>query len=99
MTTLRCPVCRAENREGPTCRRCRADLSLLFALEDRRRQLLAAACVLAGRGDGEGALAAAAGADALRHDGDSQRALAMGHLLRGDFAEAWRCYQARQQRS
>ena len=33
---LRCPVCKAENAQGPNCRRCKADLSLLFALEDRR---------------------------------------------------------------
>jgi hypothetical protein len=34
--TLRCPVCRAENASGPVCRRCRADLSLLAAIEARR---------------------------------------------------------------
>ena len=27
---MRCPVCRADNTEGPQCRRCRADLSPLF---------------------------------------------------------------------
>ncbi len=32
---LPCPCCRAAN-ETPTCRRCQADLSLLFALEARR---------------------------------------------------------------
>ena len=30
---IRCPVCKAENSQGPTCRRCKADLSLLFRLE------------------------------------------------------------------
>ena len=34
---MRCPVCRAENTEETTCRRCRADLSLLAALEQARR--------------------------------------------------------------
>lgn len=54
---MRCPVCRAENDRGPNCRRCRADLSLLFALEKQRRFQ------------------------------------AIEHLLRRDFAGAWRYYQ------
>jgi hypothetical protein len=32
---LCCPACRAENTFGPQCRRCRADLSLLAAVEAR----------------------------------------------------------------
>jgi hypothetical protein len=38
-----CPVCKAENTQGPACRRCKADLSLLWSLESRREALLNAA--------------------------------------------------------
>jgi hypothetical protein len=37
---MRCPVCKADNTEGPACRRCKADLSLLWSLEARRKELL-----------------------------------------------------------
>ena len=39
---MRCPVCKADNAEGPLCRRCRADLKLLFALEEQRQRSLEA---------------------------------------------------------
>ena len=59
MAVMRCPVCKAENAQGPACRRCKADLSLLFALEERRawalaeaRRLLAAGRVDEARRDG-----------------------------------------------
>ena len=50
---IACPVCRAENAER-TCRRCRADLGLLFDLESQRSielaqaQRLAVACLTKG---------------------------------------------------
>ena len=40
---MRCPVCKAENADAPQCRRCKADLSLLVALEQRRAQALTSA--------------------------------------------------------
>ncbi len=43
MATMVCPVCKAENAAGPACRRCKADLSLLFQLEEQRERTLAAA--------------------------------------------------------
>jgi hypothetical protein len=48
--SMRCPVCRAEVEQGPQCRRCRADLSLLFALDRQRRraQDFAAHCLAQG---------------------------------------------------
>ena len=33
-----CPVCRATNDQGPQCRRCKADLGLLFRLEAQRKR-------------------------------------------------------------
>ena len=46
---LRCPVCKAENAQGPNCRRCKADLSMMFALEDQRAPVMEEAR-LPGRG-------------------------------------------------
>ena len=44
---LRCPVCRAENTTGPACRRCRADLTLLIAVEARRESFTSPCAVQA----------------------------------------------------
>jgi hypothetical protein len=91
---LRCPVCRAENSQGPTCRRCKADLSLLFALEERRERLLAEARAALRAGRGVEALAAAGEADSLRRDEESLRLVAVAALLSRDFHLAWRAYAA-----
>jgi hypothetical protein len=40
---MRCPVCKADNVQERACRRCKADLSLLWEVEARREALLAAA--------------------------------------------------------
>jgi hypothetical protein len=93
MPTLRCPVCKAENTQGPQCRRCKADLSLLFALEDQRRLILDAAPRAAARWDWREFLAAAERADALRSDDESRRLLAAARLLHGDFKGALQAAQ------
>ena len=85
---LRCPVCKADNTQGPLCRRCKADLSLLFILEEQRRQALADARRAAAAGDWHSFRRWAERADALRRDDESRRLLAAAHLLHGDFAEA-----------
>lgn len=89
---MRCPVCRAENDQGPHCRRCRADLSLLFRLEEQRRRALARARDELARGRTEAALSLLDEAGALRRDGDVRRLRAVAHLLRREFARAWRCH-------
>jgi hypothetical protein len=91
---MRCPVCRAENDET-TCRRCKADLSLLFALEDARQGALAEAARAVGAGDGERAVVQAQAADDLRADAESARLLALGYLLKRDFARALQYYRER----
>ncbi len=91
---MRCPVCRAEVEQGPSCRRCRADLSLLFALEDQRRAALESAYHRLARGDLGGALELAEEVNGLRWDEESSRLLALVHLLRRDFAAAWQWYQS-----
>ena len=89
---MRCPVCKADNPQGPACRRCKADLSLLFALERHRRRTLASARRCLVHGDWHMALEHIEDADWLRGDEETQRLTATAHLLGGDFAEAWRCY-------
>jgi hypothetical protein len=93
---MRCPVCKAENGQGPQCRRCKADLALLFDLEAVRRIRLDAAREHLARGRWPAAVAAAAEADWLRRDGESQRLLAVARLLDRDFAGAWGCYREAQ---
>jgi hypothetical protein len=89
---IRCPACKADNEQGPACRRCRADLSMLFALEDRRAALLAQARADGAAGRWEPAYAAAAEADALRQGEDAARLVAVAALFCGDFHQAWRSY-------
>lgn len=89
---MRCPLCRADNDRGPNCRRCRADISLLFALEEQRSELLALARRCLADGQLEQARDLAERAAGLRHGEEARRLVAACHLLRHDFAAAWRCY-------
>jgi hypothetical protein len=85
---MRCPVCRVDNNEGPNCRRCRADLSLLFQLEAHRGHLMQRAQQHALRADWAEATRLAAQAHALRKDSDSGRLIAICHLMQSQFAQA-----------
>ena len=81
---LTCPCCRAANDAGPACRRCKADLSLLFAVDRQRLTRLADARRLAADGHLADALAAADDALALRRGPDAERfadAFAAYHVL------------------
>jgi hypothetical protein len=86
--TLRCPVCRAENAAGPLCRRCRADLSLLAAVEDRREAHLARARVALRDGRLDDARKELDRATELRAGPDVRRVRACLFLLAGDFPAA-----------
>lgn len=90
---MRCPACKAENAVGPTCRRCKADLSLLFHLEAQRERLRMQAEWHAGRGEGEQAVALAIRMDDLRAGKDALRLECMGHLLQRDYARAWQQFR------
>jgi hypothetical protein len=90
---MRCPVCRASDNQTEQCRRCKADLSLLFQVERDRSAHVAAAEWHAAHGAGDACVRQAKLADELRADGDSARLLAMGMLLRRDFAGALRAYR------
>jgi hypothetical protein len=89
-----CPVCRAENEQPGACRRCRADLSLLWNLEERRRRCLDAARTYLSQGRSQLALEQIELAVRLRRGKDIDQLAAVAHLLDGNFAEAWRSYQA-----
>jgi hypothetical protein len=89
-----CPVCRAGNNAGPQCRRCRADLALLLDLEEQRSRVLSAARRELAEGRAVTATELAARASELRRDEASLRLLAVCHLLRRDYGEAWRAYQS-----
>jgi hypothetical protein len=93
---MRCPVCRADNEMPSACRRCRADLSLLWALENQRDEALAGAVRAIAQGQAAQAARLADQAHNLRAGPDSLRALAWGHLLEHDFAAAWRCFKERE---
>ncbi len=89
---MRCPVCRAEN-DDVTCRRCKADLSLLNALEQARHHALAEAGHAAAAGDAVRTLAHAHEAHRLRADHESLRWLAVGSLLKRNFPLALACWR------
>jgi hypothetical protein len=85
---LRCPVCRAGDNRGPQCRRCKADLALLWRLEEERERGLQAARRHAGLGQAADCLRAARRANLLRSDADSLELLAVAHLLLREYAKA-----------
>jgi hypothetical protein len=91
-----CPVCRAANDAGPACRRCRADLSLCFAVEAQREHALAAARYAAASGLWDEAAEHARRARELRRGPDAEQLLAALALGKGRFADAWRHYRAAQ---
>jgi methylphosphotriester-DNA--protein-cysteine methyltransferase len=91
---MRCPVCRAEVEQGPTCRRCRADLSLLFQLEAQRQRTLSRAAALIHQGGSQAALALAEEAQRLRDGPEARRLDALASLFSRDFARAWRLYRS-----
>jgi hypothetical protein len=91
--SLACPVCRADNSEPGNCRRCRADLSLLWSVAAERRRLLDVCRQAACAGDGEEVIRQAGRAHALRRGEDTHRYLALGHLLQEHYFDAfkWLC--------
>jgi hypothetical protein len=85
MPIVQCPACQAGNEAGPRCRRCRADLEILFRLERQRRRLLASAVENLRSGAWSAALEAAQAAAAIRADLDSTRVQAAAALMQRSF--------------
>lgn len=89
---MRCPVCKGDNSQGPQCRRCKADLTLLFTLDEQRQMLLDQARRALASGQAAQGIESAEQADWLRSDNDSRRTLALAYLLSGQFSQAWEYY-------
>ena len=89
---MRCPVCKADNTLGPLCRRCKADLTLLFQLQEQREDLLRSARSCLAEGAWDKALEQAQAADWMGRDPESARLLALSQLLNRNFARAWQLY-------
>ena len=89
--TLTCPCCRAVS-ESATCRRCRADLSLLQAVEQKREFHLIAAKRFAADAEYSRALAELQLVESLRPDPEVTQLRAAFLLLQGDYAAALSVY-------
>jgi hypothetical protein len=89
---MQCPACKAENSNGPQCRRCKADLSLLFLLESQRDWVLQSSRSSLRSGDLVEAGRLAVHADWLRSDPESTRLIAVVALLSRDFDRAFHCH-------
>jgi hypothetical protein len=94
LNELSCPVCKAENTTGPACRRCKADLGLLWQLAAQRSGILASAQAALAAGRTDEALELVQEAGWLRTDADVARLEALVRLVRGDFPAAWDAYCA-----
>src|SRR5262245_28191045 len=97
--TICCPLCRAANETGPACRRCRADLSMMFAVEAQREAHFAAARAALAQGEPIRASNEAQRAEELRHGPDLARFQAVLALLRRDFSAALQQYRRAQELS
>jgi len=86
------------NTEGTTCRRCKADLSLLVQIDTQRAQSIARAWRCVATGSNIEVIQAATHAHECRADQESWRLMAVAHLLNRDFAAARGCYQAATQK-
>jgi hypothetical protein len=87
-----CPCCKAANDAGPNCRRCKADLSLLFQLEFDRAALVVHARELVAESRFSESLAALDRAAQLRRGDDVQRLRVVALLLSRDYAGALAAY-------
>lgn len=90
MPIVTCPCCRASNDAGPNCRRCSADLSLLFKLEADRDSLLAEAGQLLASERAAESLPVIAKAESLRPGEEIHRLRAVANLLNRDYDGALR---------
>lgn len=86
---LRCPVCRAETAAGTTCRRCKADLSLVAQIEAEREFRLRQVAEHLRAGSFDDALNELDLAQELRADHDIHRLRACVFALANDFESAF----------
>lgn len=91
--TLTCPCCKAIN-ESTTCRRCKADLSLLAAVEASREHYVALARRFSAELRSHEALSHLDHAAALRPGEDLRQLRSAVLLLAGRFTDALAAYHA-----
>lgn len=91
--TLTCPCCRAANT-ADTCRRCKADLSLLAAVEAAREHHVVLSRRFAAELRSAEALAHLDHAAALRPGDDLRQLRSAVLLMGGRFADALAAYHA-----
>jgi hypothetical protein len=91
---MQCPVCKADNAEGPLCRRCRADLALLFEAERQRAWCLTQARRNLREGNNVDAFCHALRVNQIRGDVESRRLVAVTSLLCRYFGQALRYHAA-----
>ena len=86
-----CPCCKATNAAGPNCRRCKADLAELFALDAQAEALLAEARDSIRAGDARRAATIIDRALEARRTPEALRLRAVAAYLARDFpaALAW----------
>ena len=87
---LTCPVCRALNEQPPTCRRCKADLSLCWAVFAQREYHVGTAKITLAKRDLKAAAFHLDEAEIAQQGPDLHRLRAVWHLLRRDFDSALR---------
>ncbi len=92
--SLKCPVCRALVEQGPHCRRCRANLTMLFTIEEQRAGALSDAGRSLQAGRFEEARCRLDEAEKLRPGPEVQRLRALLLLLQRDFVGAWKAHAA-----
>ena len=89
---MNCPVCRAENTER-ICRRCRADIGMLFDLEETRSHLLDQAEEAWRSRNRFAARRFVLDAARLRNGADTDRWLAVANLATRDFKRAFSAWK------
>ena len=89
-----CPCCKASNATGPNCRRCKADLAELFALDTHAEALLAEARNRIHAGDARRAAAIIDRALETRRTPEALRLRAVAAYLGRDFPAALAWYRS-----
>ncbi|HEV3146006.1 MAG TPA: hypothetical protein VGZ47_19120 [Gemmataceae bacterium] len=87
---LTCPVCRALNEQPLVCRRCKADLSLCWAVLAQREYHVAAAKAALAQRNVKAAAYHLDEAEIAQKGADLHRLRAVWHLLSRDFDSALR---------
>ena len=87
-----CPVCRADNDAPSACRRCKADLTLVWQMHQTRAELVGRAQSALVRRQLTHADYFIRQAEAIERDAETGRLRAVLSLLRGDFSAALASY-------